>query len=215
MLSSDLNAKKDEAGKKIEGKVMQEVPLLTGGEISKGSRITGHIVSLTKPASGSNITVKFDAIQDRGQTIPLTAALLALASMTSVAEAQSPINNVGSSKDSADLWVTRQVGGDIVNREQHKVSSGNGVVGTWLEESSVLARLTPNPDAGCPGGPGYGSVQAVWIFSSAACGTYGLNDVIIASSGAAPPLGEIELGSSQNVAVHGGSGWLLITVAGQ
>lgn len=216
MLNSDLNAKKDDAGKKIEGNVMQEVPLSSGGEISKGARITGHVVSVTKSgSSGSNIVVKFDAIQDRGRTIPLTAALLALASMTSVSEAQSPINNVGSGKDASDLWVTRQVGGDIVNREQHKVGSSNGLVGTWLEGSSVLAKLTPNPDEGCPEGPGHKSVQAVWIFSSAACGTYGLNDVVIASSGAASPLGEITLGSSQNVAVHGGSGWMLITVSGR
>jgi len=215
MLSSDLNAKKDEAGKKIDGKVMQDVPLLSG-QISKGSRIAGHVVSVTKPASsGSNVVLKFDAIQDGGRTIPLTVAVLALASMTSVAQAQSPINNTGTGADSSDFWVTRQVGGDIVNREQHKAGSSGGPLGMWLDGSSVLIKLTPNPDAGCPDGPGYKGVQAVWIFSSAACGTYDLNDVVIASSGAEAPVGKIMLGSSQNLNVRGGSGWLLITVAGQ
>ena len=215
MLGSDLNAKKDEAGKKIEGKVMQDVPLLSG-QISKGSHITGHVVSVTKPgSSGSDVVLKFDVIQDGGRTIPVTAAVLALASMTSVAQAQSPINTVGVSKDAADLWTTRQVGGDIVNREQHKAGSPGGAMGMWVEGSSVLIRLTPNPDAGCRDGPGYKGVQAVWIFSSAACGTYDLNDVVIASSGADAPLGEITLGSSQNVNVRGGSGWLLMTVGGQ
>lgn len=213
MLGSELNAKKDDAGKKIEGKIMQDVPLLSG-QISKGARVTGRVVSVTKPgSSGSSVTVKFDSIQDAGHTIPLTAEVLAVASMSSVADAQSPMNNAGSSSVSSDEWVTRQVGGDIVNREQHTAGSPGGTMGMWVEGSSVLIKLTPNPDAGCPDGPGYKAAQAVWIFSSAACGTYGLNDVAIASSGAESPVGEITLGSSDNVNVRGGSGWLLMTVA--
>jgi len=213
MLSSDLNAKKDDAGKKIEGKVMQDVPLLSG-QISKGARITGHVVSVSKPgSSGSAITVRFDSIQDGGRNIPLTVEVLALASMRSVADAQSPINNMGTSRESSDTWVTRQIGGDVVNREQHTAGSPGGALGTWLEGSSVLMRLTPNLDAGCPDGTGYKAVQAVWIFSSAACGAYGFDDVVVTSSGAESPVGEISLGSSQNVNVRGGSGWLLMTVA--
>jgi hypothetical protein len=212
MLSSDLNAKKDEAGKKMDGKVMQNVPLLSG-QIDKGSRVSGHVVSVTKPASsGSAITVEFDSIQDGGRTISLTTALVALASMSSVADAQLPINNTGESKDSADRWVTRQVGGDVVNRQEHMAGSPGGAMGTWLQESSVLIKLTPNPDAGCPDGPGYKGTQAVWIFSSSACGTYGMDDVVITSAGTESPIGEIMLGSSQNVNIRGGSGWLLMTI---
>lgn len=213
MLNSDLNAKKDAAGKKIEGKIMQDVPLLSG-QISKGARITGHVANVTRTASsGSSITVKFDSIQEGGRTVPLTAELLAIASMSSVSDAQAPMNNAGSTSISSDEWVTRQIGGDIVNREQRTAGSTGGATGTWLEGSSVLIKLTPNPDAGCPDGPGYKGMQAVWIFSSAACGAYGLNDVAIASSGAESPMGEITLGSSENVNVRGGSGWLLMTIA--
>jgi hypothetical protein len=213
LLNSDLNSKKDDAGKKIEGKVMQDVSLLSG-EVRKGARVSGHVVSVTKPGSaGSNVVLRFDNIQDRGRSIPWTAALLALASMSSVAEAQSPINNTATNKDSSDLWVTRQVGGDIVNREHHIAGSPGGPMGAWLEGSSVLIKLTPNPDTGCPDGPAYKRAQAVWIFSSAACGSYGFNDLVIASPGAESPVGEIMLGSSENVNVRGGSGWLLMTVA--
>ena len=73
-------------------------------------------------------------------------------------------------------------------------------------------KLTPNPRAGCPDGPGYDQEQAVWIFSSAACGVYGMSDTKITNSGAKPPLGKIELQSIGNVNVRGGSGWLLMTV---
>ncbi|HVP52988.1 MAG TPA: hypothetical protein VMT05_12800 [Terriglobales bacterium] len=215
MLRSSLNAKKDGAGKKVEGEVMQEVPLSSGGKISRRSRITGQVVSVTRPgSSGSSIVLKFDAIQDNGQTIPLTAALLAVASFTSVADAQSPIDAT-SNVEHESAWVTRQVGGDVVNRGRGKVGTRLGVVGRWLEGSSVLAQLTPNPDAGCPSGPGYDREQAVWVFSSSACGTYGLGDLKIASSGSTPPLGNIVLTSSQNVEIRGGSGWLLIVATRQ
>ena len=212
MLRSGLNAKKDAAGKRIEGEVMQDVPLPAGTKISKRSRITGHVVSVTKPgSSGSSIVLAFDAIQDQGRTIPLKASLLAVASFMDVAQARYPVNPASTE----DAWVTRQVGGDVVNRAQNKVGTREGVVGTWAGGNSVLARLTPNPGAGCPTGPGYDREQAVWVFSSAACGTYGLGHVKIENSGGAPPLGNIVLKSSDNVEIRGGSGWLLIVVASQ
>ena len=214
-LSSGLNAKNDKAGKQIEGRVMQEVPLPGGAKIGERSRVTAHIVRVSVPGSlepespGSSLVVKFDAIEDHGHTIPLTAAALALASVDRVSQAQSPINS-SPDRDPMSQWVTRQVGGDVVNRGRGLVGSHDGVVGTWLEGTSVRIKLTPNPDAGCPGGVGYDREQAVWIFSSAACGTYGLGNLKIANSGATAPLGEIVLKSSKNISIASGSGWLLI-----
>ncbi len=212
-LSSGLNAKKDEAGKRIEGRVMQEVPVPAGDKINERSRISGHVVRVTKPGtSGSSIVLRFDAIEDGGRTIPLTAALLAVASMDSVADAQTPLNST-SDRDPVSQWVTRQVGGDVINRGRGTAGSTRGVVGKWVRGSSVMIKLTPNPDLGCPSGTGYDREQAVWIFSSAACGTYGLRDVKIANSGGTSPLGEVALRSDKNISIRGGSGWLLIVVA--
>jgi hypothetical protein len=45
MIGSSLNAKKDHVGKKLEGRVMQEVPLPYGRRINERSRITAHVVS--------------------------------------------------------------------------------------------------------------------------------------------------------------------------
>jgi hypothetical protein len=213
MLGSSLNADKDAPGKKIEGKVMQKVPLPSGREIKPRSRMIGHIVNLNKAgSSGSSILVKFDTLEEEGHNTPLLTGLLALASMASVADAQDPVS-LNSDKDPASQWTTRQVGGDVVKRGWGKVAAPGGVYGKWLTGSSVLIKLTPNPKAGCPEGPGYDREQAVWIFSSAACGTYGLDDVKIGSSGKASPVGEIALTSPRNVNVRGGSGWLLIVVA--
>jgi hypothetical protein len=216
MLNSGLNAKSDKPEKKIEGSVMQDVPLPGGAKINKRARIRGFVVTANKAdPSGSSITLKFNAIIDKSRTIPLKASLLALASMDGVAQAQIPINS-SSDRDPVSQWVTRQVGGDVVNRGRGKAASKSGAVGTWVEGSSVLMKLTPNRDAGCPGdGPGYDREQAVWIFSSAACGVYGVTNLEIASSGAAKPVGEIVLKSKGNVSVRGGSGWLLMVVGSE
>jgi hypothetical protein len=222
MLNSSLNAAKDNPGKRVEGKVMQDIPLSSEWKIKERSQIIGHIVRVTRqgysrPAStkrslGFSIVLKFDSIRDDGRMIALKVALLAVASMRRVADAQIPMNSTAN-RDPISQWVTRQVGGDVVNRGRGKVASIGGVWGTWLEGSSVRVSLTPNDSAGCPSGTGYDREQAMWIFSSAACGTYGLSKLNIASSGRASPVGEIELESSSNVVIPGGSGWLLIVVA--
>ena len=212
MLSSSLNAAKDKPDKKLQGRVMQEVRLPSGERIREGSRIIGRVVNITRGSSGSSIVVRFEAIQEQGPTASVKTSLLALASMASVHDAQLPIS-LNSDVDPVSQWVTRQVGGDVVRRGWGKVGSSDGVFGTWVGESSVLIRLTPNPNAGCSGGPGYDREQAVWIFSSAACGTYGLSDLTIARSGGISPPGDIVLTSSRNVAIRGGSGWLLIVFA--
>jgi len=209
-LSSSLNSN-EKADKKIEGKVMQDVPLPSGRKVRKGSRVTGHIVASAQEASGARLVIKFDTIQNEKNKLPLNVALLALATVADIGNAQSP---AGQNSDifPKNQWVTRQVGGDTVDRAQGKVASREGLVGTWIEGSSVLAKLTPNPDAGCPTGPGYDRDQAVWVFSSGACGIYGLKNVKVVASGRLPPFGEITLASKDNIEIHGGSGWLLIVV---
>ena len=213
MLSSGLNAAKDKADKRIVGRVMQEITLPSGSTIREGARILGHTVDVSRGPSGSSIVVRFNAIEKEGRTIRVTTGLLAVASMAFVHDAQSPVS--GNSDISPDTqWVTRQVGGDIVKRGWGKVFSSGGLVGRWVGGSSVLIKLTPNSKAGCSDGPGYEREQAVWIFSSAACGTYGLPNVKIASSGVTKPTGEIGLSSNRNIDIRGGSGWLFV-VAGQ
>jgi hypothetical protein len=210
MLRSSLNAAKDRVGKKIEGRVMQEVRTPSGRTIREGSRMIGHVVNVIQPrSSGSSMVVKFDVLEEEGRTTALTTSLLAVASTASVRDAQLPIT---ANSDSVSQWVTRQVGGDVVRRGQRRVASHEGVLGTWVGGSSVLIKLTPNPKAGCSQGPGYDREQAVWIFSSAACGAYGLN-LKVASAGSNPPLGEIDITSRRNVDIRDGSAWLLTVVA--
>jgi hypothetical protein len=210
-IKTGLNGEADSGGKKIVGRVMQDVPLPNGGKIKEKSSITGHVVRVTKAgASGSSMVVSFDTIENDGHEIHIAASLLAVASYVDISEAQSPINPT-SNMDSMSQWTTRQVGGDVVRRGWGKAGSSGGVMGKWIKGTAVVIRLTPDPKGGCPGGgPGYEMEQAVWVFSSAACGTYGLSNLTIAHSGATAPVGQIELESTKNLVIRPGSGWLLM-----
>lgn len=214
-LSTGLNARKDRAGKQLSGRVMQDVALPAGEKIKSGSRVLGHILQITKRGpAGFGVVVRFDSIQDGERTIPVVAAVLAVATSAGVHEAQIPINSSANIEPTTQ-WVTRQVGGDIVNRRLRKVASED-VVGRWVGENSVLMKLTPNPEAGCPGGPGYDREQALWIFSSTACGVYELtrpSHIRIVRSGLTSPLGEVELNSEKDLSLGAGSGWLLMSLS--
>ena len=214
MLSSGLNSSKDAVGKKIEGKVMQDVPLPSGAKIKRETRVSGHILSVTKPGpSGSKLVLKFDSIEHEGQDVPLSAGLLAVASMAMVSDAQNPISG-NPDRDPVTQWVTRQVGGDVVYRGRGIVLSKQGVTGKWMEGTSVVIKLMPNPKAGCSDGAGYDHEQAVWIFSSAACGAYGLPGVKISDAGTGTTASQITLESDRKIDIRGGSGWLLLVKGG-
>ncbi|MGB8887054.1 MAG: hypothetical protein WCC87_10050 [Candidatus Korobacteraceae bacterium] len=212
MLNSTLDAGKDKPGRQITGKIMQDLPLPDGASIPKGSRVVGHIVSATPAAAGSpsHIAIQFDQVVVKGRIIPIAAHLRALASMYEVFEAKMPTNSWDDYGTSTSDWNTVQVGGAGVYRGNGQVVSGDQVVGRATDYGAVTAKLIAAPARGCHGG---GEVEAreqsLWVFSPWACGVYGFNDLKIAHAGRTQPVGQIELESSRNVHVQGGSGWLL------
>jgi hypothetical protein len=215
MLSSTLNAKSARPNQKIEGKLMQQVNLTDGGRLESGSHVTGHVVSASHPkSSDSQIVVQFDQLQDDHQTIPLHVSLRAMASSQNVFQAGLPVDS-SSTDESSDEWVTKQVGGDIVFRGRGYVSSAAGKVGVWSGRG-VWGRL---PESGnCPAGND-NPQQALWVFSTTACGIYGFEHIKLEQSGATPPMDQIAFSSAKDIDIRGGSGWLLVTntpaVAGQ
>src|SRR4029077_6709528 len=111
-------------------------------------------------------------------------------------------------------WLTTvQVGGDVVYGEGGVVTAAenaNQVVGKAVN-GGVLSRVRAREGTKCRGPiEGNDSPQALWVFSSDACETYGLEHISIVHAGRTDPTGVIVLASDAgNLKIPGGAGMLL------
>jgi hypothetical protein len=201
-LNSTLSAKDEKPGRKIEGKLMQEVQLPSGAVIKRGSRVAGHIVS----AQPTRLTLQFDQIQDEHKNIPLTVSVRAIAASENVFQAGTPID-AASTDESSDEWATKQVGGDVVLRGRGLVTSNEGRVGRW-SGTGVWGKLTAAGDCS----DSSTGEQALWVFSTTACGVYGIEGLTMVNATSASA-GQVTLQSEKDILVRGGSGWLLVTAS--
>ena len=217
MLNSTLDTRKDKPSREISARIMQNILLPDGARVPAGSRLVGHILHVNAPSNNasSRLVFKFDQVVTHGRSIPITTSLRAMASMMDVYEAQMPTNALDDYGTTNSDWNTVQVGGDAVYRGNGQViAPDNQVVGSATIGGDVTAKLAEVPAGGCRGAiDGNDREQALWLFSTSACGAYGFNDLKIAHAGRTTPLGEIVLESPTNVHVAGGSGLLLRVVS--
>jgi hypothetical protein len=210
-LNSSLNSVTSKPGQVITARVMQDVPLPSGGKVHAGSKVIGRILEVTHAGNGkgARISLQFDKLKLSKRVIPITTNLRALASMMEVEAAQVPQSGPdrGTSEDS---WTTLQVGGDVVYRGGGPVTNAAAVVGKPVP-GGVLVRIASGTGNRCRGDlAGNDQPQALWVFSSDACGTYGFPDLTILHAGRSDPVGKIALGSeSAQFDVRSGSGLLL------
>jgi len=191
--------------------VMQDVPLSPGSKIHAGAKVIGHVIDV-KPAtgtSGAQVSLRFDTLMVSKRRIPITTHVRALASMMAVEEAQVPENGPDRGTPPA-AWTTDQIGGEVVYRGGGPVANGLLPVGEPTY-GGVLVHVSGKPGTKCRGEiDGDNRLQALWVFSSDACGTYGFADLAIAHAGRDNPIGEITLTSNRgDVNVRAGSGMLL------
>jgi hypothetical protein len=213
-LSSSLNSHKTKPGQIISAKIMQNVPLAAGARIPAGAKVFGHVIEVVpgQHGNGARISFRFDKLVSSNQTFPLTTNLRALASFMEVHDAGLP-SSAPDRGTSSNAWTTVQVGGsDVVYRGGGPVVHGGDVVGMPVFDG-VLVRVTFNPRTGCRGSvEGNDQPQALWVFSSDACGVYGFGDITIAHAGRTDPVGEIILSTRETkLSVPSGSGMLLRT----
>ena len=210
-LNSSLNSRKNNAGQTITARVMQDVPLSPHTKIRAGSKVVGHVVAARAAAKrgSSQITLRFDRLEFNHRSVPISTNLRALASTMEVEDAQVP--PTGPDRGTPWAWRTRNlIGGQVAYGDGGPVERGDSIVGKTLADG-VLLPVEANRARGCRGQvAGNNGDQALWVFSSDACGLYGMPDVTLAHAGGSEPVGEITLRSSQgNLNVRAGSGLLL------
>jgi hypothetical protein len=213
-LNSTLSSAKSRKGQVITGRIMQNVPLSPGVRIREGSKILGQIVEVIPSSTGARarISLQFDKLVSSRQTISITTNLRAIAGFMQIIEAQTP--PIGPGESDVFSWLTTvQVGGDVVYGEGGPVTTGedaNQVVGKAVN-GGVLGKVRAKKGTKCRGAiDGNDSPQALWVFSSDACGTYGLEDISIAHAGRTDPTGVIVLiSNSGDLKLPSGTGMLL------
>jgi hypothetical protein len=215
MLNHGFSAKNARAGQVITGRLMQDVPLPNADKIPAGAKILGTILSVTPPGNGgaSTISFRFDRLESHHRKTAIVTNLRAIASVMEIESAQTPETPSGFGTPSTWL-TTRQVGGDEVYGVGGPVTDeSNHTVGVAVFDG-VLVHVRARPGAQCRGAlDSEDRLQPLWVFSSDACGVYGIPGVTIQHAGRSDPLGEIILtAATGDVRVRSGSGLLLRVV---
>jgi hypothetical protein len=213
---NDTRKVKDlQKGTILELRVMQDIPLPDRGKIPMKSLVRGSVVSAAKDSDGPgvNVTFAFTQVVDKDQNFAIATSVRAIASYVAVRDAQTPWTGVDTGSPAG--WSnTVQVGGDIRYgdggpvRNSHKQKVGKGVLG------GVLVHISANPKQGCEGPiKGEDYLQALWVFSSDACGVYGMKEVKLSHNGNSDPAGEITLHfEKDDMKLDAGTAFLLSVV---
>src|SRR6201987_5960039 len=210
-LHGSLSSTKSQAGQVVKARVMQDIPLGEGSKVRAGAYVQGKVISVTPAAhgSGASITFEFTELVTSLSAAAITTKLRALASIVEVNSARIPqYDDRGSSSYVNTTW---QIGGETVYRGGGQGRDGKRIVGEPVNDEGVLGRVRANPEGNCRGAiDGNDQLQALWLFSSDACGVYGYRHVKIEHAGRTSPMGEITLSSEWGeINIRGGSGMLL------
>lgn len=177
-LEHGIHASRARAGQMIRARVEQTIP---DTPVKRHSQVLGQVVSAERLANGTErLEIRFTAIEARGRQLPIQADLRAIAGFMEVADAETPEDQADRSAP-PEVNTFRQIGGEEVYRGGGPVTAGEMVVGKPTPYG-VLVR--PRANGPCRGMVGDATrAQAFWVFSSDACGVYGMPDVRIEHAG--------------------------------
>jgi len=196
---------------------MQNVPLPNGQKIPSGAHVRGTLVAATPGKTGSDggeLTLRFDELEVHGRRVRIQTNLRAIASLAAVQGAEIPQYSIGFGT-SYNWAPTEQIGGDIKYGFDGPVTdSDTQEVGKGVYDG-VLVHVRANEERNCRGAlDGEDRLQALWLFSSDACGAYGFDDMAIRHAGRDEPVGTIVLRVPRgDVKLRGGTGLLLRVIA--
>lgn len=213
ILRTGFSLDKAKAGQLLHGEIAQEVPLGNGEKIHKGAKVQGHIVEVTPTTNGADNTVKvqFDKVNVDGQWLPVVTDLRAIAGFMTVIDAGIPVQAPG--EGDVYNWLDKeQIGGDRDYGVDGPVRSADDskVVGKFLG-NGVVGQVSAKEGSKCRGPvDNNNNPQALWVFSSEACGIYGIEHLQIEHAGRTDPMGTIVLVSdARNLKLRDGDGLLL------
>lgn len=200
-----FNAHKAAPGQQIRARVMQDIP---GTYIRKGAQLLGQVVTATPAKNGTaKLEFRFGQVKTGNGFVTLSTDLRALASPPEVEDAETgsygPDGGIAFEQEDTD-----QIGGEHVYGR--RVMVGSKVVAT-ATRAGVVGEPRAALGLRCRGAvDGNSQPQALWLFSSNACGVYGFTTISIEHAGRTDPTGDIVLESSNGkLNVNSGSGMLL------
>lgn len=194
-LNQRISSRNARPGQIITARIMQDVPLANRGKIREGTKVKGKIASASANGTqGARIVFRFDGIESHHEEIPILASLRAMASFMEVLFAQTPETTPGFGDPY--VWsVTDQIGGDVKYGVGGPVTDQfNNIVGKGTFDG-VLVHVRARAGTNCRGALDLDEdrLQALWVFSSDACGVYGMDGLRIVHAGRTDPVGEIIL----------------------
>jgi hypothetical protein len=205
-LSSPISLAKAAPGQIITARIAQDVAL-ENGVLRRGTRISGHIVAVTL-GSPSRIEFTFDKIEySKSESVPVATSLRVLASNLEIASASIP--TTGPDRGTPDIWWnTVQVGGQALYGSG-PLMRGDQILGRWVPGAGAVGKAEASGE--CRGEvAGNTREQALWRFSTDACGVYGYSGLVIEHAGRTTPAGQITLSSTDpNLKIRQGTGMLL------
>ena len=214
-LNTSLKTKRLRNGQEISARIMQDVPLPGSQKIPEGAKIVGRVVRVT-PADADHpgtLAVRFDSVRFAHRSVPVTTSLRALASLLDVEDAETP--KTGPDRGTPPRWASRVlVGGEVYYGDGAPVTRGLDTVGQGLVDG-VLAPVSSPKGSRCERAPHTADPQALWVFSSDACGLYGFENLELTHAGYRSPTGDIQLTAGRgDLEVGSGSGMLLQVTPG-
>ena len=210
-LNSSLKSNRARPGQIISARVMQDLPLPGGARIHAGARVSGEVLAVVpaRNGKGAKISFRFDTLTTGKRHIPVITNVRALANMMDVSQAYIPESGPDHGTSEYN-WTTDQIGGEIDYHGGGAIVHDSEIVG-YSVANGVVVRATAKSGSKCRAAvAGNDRPQALWVFSSDACGLYDFPGVTLVHAGRTNPFGQIVLESNAgDLNIRAGSGMLL------
>jgi hypothetical protein len=204
-LTHSLDAKTNKSGDRVEAVAARDVKQDGKVVLKRGSRLIGHVTEVqtsTKEHAQSQLGIVFDhAMTSKGQTVPLTASIQALAAARSTTQADDDFISSGgvaggaTSGRGALSGVTSTVGataGSVTNTPNLATGTAEGTLAAATKSEGAVGGLT-----------------STGRLASNSSGVFGIQGLSINSAASSATSGSLIVSPTKNVRLENGTQMLL------